>query len=268
VLSRLAGFALLVIVLVGATGGVAFGVISGKTVPITAAPWTVVVRKPAEVGEPRYAACDGVIIGPREVLTAGHCVMRGDSANPAPASDFTIEAGVSNFHHPLASDHPQNRAVSALRVMPGHIAANRLTSRNSKYATGHDLAILTLSQPLDLNGDDARAAYLPRANARPPSRATRLVMAGFGRENQYEYPNGTLNEVAKSTARRGCSTSGELCVFDTSGVCLGDSGSGLIEPGPHPTVVGVGSQASCEPALDYFVSLTDPAILRFIRTGK
>jgi hypothetical protein len=93
-------------------------------------------------------------------------------------------------------------------------------------------------------------------------------MAGFGEEEDGAYPNGTLNEVAKSTVRRACSTSRELCVFDTSGVCLGDSGSGLIEPGLHPTVVGIVSQVGCEPGPDYFVSLTDPAILRFIESAQ
>jgi len=43
--SRLAGIFLSVIVLTGSTGGMALAVVDGKTVPITAAPWTVVVLK-------------------------------------------------------------------------------------------------------------------------------------------------------------------------------------------------------------------------------
>lgn len=148
-----------------ATGGVALGVVGGRTVSITAAPWTVAVL------EYRQQRCTGVIIGRRQILTAGHCVMSGDgdSAKPLPASDFEIEAGVSNFKHPLRSDHPQWRAVRAVRVMPGYIAASKETVANEVDAVGHDLAALTLSQALDLRGDDARAAYPPPAR-RPSHR--------------------------------------------------------------------------------------------------
>jgi hypothetical protein len=141
---------------VSATGGVALGVVGGKTVSITAAPWTVVVWEPADPG--RYAACTGVIIDPSHILTAGHCVMVGNSAKPMPASDFGIEAGVSGFKHPLKSDHPQLRSVSAVRVMPGYISSSKITDSNYLAVVAHDLAVFALSRPLDLGGDDARAA--------------------------------------------------------------------------------------------------------------
>lgn len=265
--SRLAGFALLVIVFVSAAGGVAFGVVGGKTVSITDTPWTVVVR---EYGQQR---CTGVILGSSHVLTAGHCVMSGggDSAEPLPASVLAIEAGVSNFKHPLASDHPQFRAVSAVRAMPGYIATSKITWRNLSDAVGHDLVVLTLSRPLDLRGDDARVAYLPSTNTPIPSRVKRLVLAGFGDEKPTGYyENGTLNEVVKPEVARSCSTSHALCMFAaTSNICFGDSGSGAVEPGPHPTVIGILSKGteSCAPGWDYYVSLTAPAALRFIKTS-
>jgi len=236
-----------VVALFGSNVGEAIGVIGGKTISITAAPWSVVVREDGQF------VCTGVIIDPRHVLTAGHCVMYDDSATPDPAFDFTVEAGVSNFNHPLASDHPQTRTVSAERVLPGFIAANRLTDSNDLDAIGHDLAVLTLSRPLDLNGDDARAAYLPSASLRAPSGATRVMHAGFGNENPNAavYPNGDLNEIRKSTVWTVCSTSRTICVYSTSGPCWGDSGSGLIEPGQRPTVVGIESNAQpdCNPGL-------------------
>jgi hypothetical protein len=257
-----------VAVLTSAAGGVALAVVGGKTVSITAAPWTVAVR---EYGQ---QACTGVIIDPTHILTAGHCVMSGDdgdSAKPLPASDFTIEAGVSNFKHPMASDHPQSRAVSAVRAMPGYIATSKLTSSNDLDAIGHDLAVLTLSRPLDLRGADAKAAYLPTTNALIPTNAARLVMAGFGDERPTGYyENGTLNEVVKSTVEMGCSTSQVLCIYvTTGGPCYGDSGSGAVEPRPHPTVVAIYSEGvSCGSGVNSYVALTAPAALRFIRASR
>jgi hypothetical protein len=266
---RLAAVVVLVIVLISIMGGVAFGVVGGKTVSIAAAPWTVVVREPEYVGGPRYVACTGVIIDRFHVLTAGHCVVSGESAKVLAASGFRVEAGVSNFEHPLASDHPQFRSVSKVQVMPGYIRESEWNSFDQLDASGHDLAVLTLSSPLDLGGDDARAANLPSSGTPMPSSATRLVIAGFGDERSTGYySNGTLNEVTKSKVRKGC-TSRVLCVFDTTATCWGDSGSGVVEPGANPAVVGILSEAlnSCKPGVDYYMALTAPAALRFIRAS-
>jgi hypothetical protein len=270
--ARLAAVLTVVVVLLGAGAREALGVVDGKTVSIAAAPWSVVVWEGYAPGR-SYAACTGVIIDSRHVLTAGHCVMQGDSAKPLRLSAFRIETGVSNFKHPLPSDDPQSRAVSAVRVMPGYIALRGLTVRNWARQTGHDLAVLTLTRPLDLDGPDARAAALPTAllpDPTPrPTAATRLVIAGYGDEKPkagVRYQNGTLNEIVGATARKSCSTSQRLCVFATPKICFGDSGAGAVEPGPHPIVLGIFSSGreTCRSGFGYYVPLTAPTILRFI----
>jgi secreted trypsin-like serine protease len=279
VVARLVGVAVLLVVLASITSGRAFGVVRGKTVSITAAPWTVVVWEAKHAHGPKYAACTGVIIDPRHVLTAGHCAVVGESAGPMPPSEFRIEAGVSNFKHPLASDHPQFGAVRVVRVMPGYLVATTVD------AVAHDLAVLTLSRPLDLRGDDPRAAYLPSTKTPEPSRKSRLVIAGFGNEKPkagIAYANGTLNEADKPVVLRNCRGDQSLCfvwgncrdnqvlcVSLTTSACWGDSGLGAVEPGRRPTVVGIFSEAltNCMPGPDAFVALTAPAVLRFIRTS-
>jgi secreted trypsin-like serine protease len=255
------------VVFIGATG-VALGVIGGRAVPIRSAPWTVVVWERYVGG--RYAACTGVIVDPLHVLTAGHCVMVGNSAKPLPASGFWIEAGVSNFKHLLKSERPQCRAVRAVRAMPGYVAASKETVSNEVDTVGHDLAVLTLSRALDLRGDDARAAHLPTSKT-PKPWAAPVVMAGFGNERPKPggaYATGALNELVKPTVVKGCSV-GQVCVDTTSRTCWGDSGSGLVEPGSHPIVIGILSEddKNCAPGWDYFAFLTAPASLSFITTG-
>ena len=156
-------------------------------------------------------------------------------------------------------------------------------------AITHDLAVLTLSHPLDLDGPDARAARLPSASAAEPSSHTHVVFVGYGRENIKQQPDGTLNEAGGLIVHKNCTTRGALCVWSTtSAVCPGDSGGGLVEPGSPPTVVGLASQSNgavstsdctpadfthLEPSDDYpegyiFLGgdtyLGSPAALRFI----
>lgn len=271
-LARFSAIFLFAVAAMGASAGMALGVVGGRTVPITAVPWTVVIwEKSPYTGQPPYQRCTGVIIGPRDVLTAGHCVMSGNSARVLPRTSIGVEAGTSNFERLPAADHPQARSVIAVRVMPGYIAGRKLSSRNAVDVAGHDLAVLRLARPFVFKGPDVQAASLPGANTPPPG-TSELVVAGFGDEKlkgTHRF-DGTLNEALRPRLLRSCTTTRALCMYLRTNTCFGDSGSGAVEPGLVPTVVGISSVGlnECYPSRDYLVSLNAPAILRFIKTSS
>lgn len=79
---------------------------------------------------------------------------------------------------------------------------------------------------------------------------------------------GALNEVVGPTISSICSTRTMLCLFSgASGTCYGDSGAGLIEPGPHPTVIGILNliQGNCSAGLSEYAYLDSPSAIRFVQ---
>jgi Trypsin len=218
----------------------ASAVLSGKTVKIQAAPWTVAVLA---LGQ---EICTGVIIDHEHVLTAGHCLFNDSSGARIPISWFSVEAGASNINHPLESDTPQIRPVSAAHLMPGYVPTAKVKPVDALHDAGYDLAVLTLSQPFQLNTATVEAARPPKSDAPQPTRRTLLVAAACGRENPTGESDGSLNEVERPTITNYCASTLAVCTFSrTSGVCPGDSGSALVEPGTPATVVGILSQGQC-----------------------
>jgi hypothetical protein len=255
---------LCVIGLAGAVSGSAFAVRGGKRVTIRVAPWTVAVLESGRF------ECSGVIIDPSHVLTAGHCLF-GPYGDPIPASDITIEAGVSNFMDPLASDARQTRSVSIAEAMPGYQPP--FGEGEPLGAVSRDLGVLTLSSALDLGGPVARAAALPRSGAAPPAgNGSVLLSAGFGSEASCGcLADGALNEDVTPSISDSCTNGHVLCTYTAvSGTCGGDSGSGLIEPGPRPIVVGVLDTGNdgCIPGYSNYIYLGSAAVLRFIRSER
>jgi len=213
-------------------------IVGGTAIQIQAAPWTVFVQQ-------RLAAtgflCTGSIVDSSHILTAAHCVY-DDSGNLASASQLTVKAGVSNFSAPSSTDVEQDRTVSAVRVHPGY------------HWTGNvepdDVAVLTLSSPLDLSGPAAQTIALPSPNAPFPANA-QVGVAGFGKQTPTAEASGSLSWTTATVDPQGsCSSSPADGLIDNNGialcagspssaVCNGDSGSGLVTTTDPKTLIGV-----------------------------
>ncbi|GEM_PF-1541155 len=242
-------------------------VIGGTTIQVQAAPWAVFVRQTTATGS---LQCSGTIIDALHVVTAAHCV-HNLSGQEASITSLSVRAGISSYTSPAAGDAEQDRGVSSLRVHPGYVW--------STGASPDDVAVLALSDPLDLSGPAVQAVALPNPGAPLPPHSA-VALAGFGREVATSSPNGSLNWWAATTGDPdNCGGYANTVIPDadavavcasspTGAVCTGDSGSGLVTTTGVPTLVGVTSAGppGCSVAgSGVFTYVPAPEILDFIQ---
>lgn len=201
---------------------------------------------PGGVGE-----CSGVLVGPRTVLTAGHCVRSESSGRPFDVIGRTVFIGT-----------PQSRAV-ARRVRS--VAAHP-RFRPRQPSTGYDLAVLRLDRSV---GRAPAVLATPAEETRLAAPPARVVASGFGvvRDGQ---------PVARRPARRvslerlspfNCVAPGQVPTFrrvllcaasPTAGICAGDSGGPLSVAVPRggTRVIGITSlgivQSPCRSTVGVF----------------
>lgn len=88
-------------------------------------PWVAYVR----------GGCTGTLIAPDRVLTAGHCVVSGDTpASLQPAYKFDVVVGTKNFNDP---NQGERRKVTAIALHPGY-----------NTHVQNDVAVLFLDHPV------------------------------------------------------------------------------------------------------------------------
>jgi trypsin len=215
------------------------------TAPDPTGPDAVVGGKPVNEGKwedavgivffSSYVGCTGTLIGPRTVLTAGHCVVGTDVSH--------VLIGSTNWLDP---DQGELIEVDVVHEYP-----------NSQGT--YDVALLEL---------DAASTYTPRALAldcvidEHLSDGAKVQMVGFGGTNAsgVDYFNSEKNEAATTVVDKNCSEDyignvitgcndavrpgGELVAGETgTSVCYGDSGGPLyLKTADGDFVVGVASR--------------------------
>ncbi|MGH2853804.1 MAG: trypsin-like serine protease [Solirubrobacteraceae bacterium] len=249
-------------------------VVGGSPVSIEGAPWQVAVlgRIPVEYQgkeEIFYRVCGGAILGEARVITAAHCMFNPQTGVQASAKDFLVVAGSSDLANKELAE--QNVVVESVRVHP-------YFSYAAGPGTPDDVAILQLTEPLNLSGPAARAIGVVSAGPTTPSEGTQVNFSGYGLQNTTEEPNGKLYSLGMGVGlSEQCGGEADalfVCASAQSGsACLFDEGGGLTSAGPSPVLLGIlgtfegYSRESCpDGSVASFANLAAPEVRDFIES--
>ena len=250
-------------------------IVGGTQIPVTAAPWQVKVDiERAGGGE---GLCGGSIINATTVVTAAHCVT--DSAfvpnPPSPPTAITVDAGSSRFNpttgaaEPQPGDAPQRVGVTVNRVHPGYPGTFDANGSGTLDAFVDDVAVLTLSSPLDLSGPAKQPIALTAQNVASPIGATGTV-TGFGLQSESPPSmNGNLFALDESLQDTPLTPVGPLNALFVVGAapagsfCSGDSGGALQVGGAMLGIVSAGTTcAGAQP--NFYTNVSAAEIQQFI----
>jgi secreted trypsin-like serine protease len=225
--------AVLVSAFVLAVATPAEAVVGGTQAPPGRWPWMAALLRASERDAGWAQFCGGVVIGPRRVLTAGHCVLEED------ASDIHVLVGRTR----LTEQGGRRLRVKAISVFPGYVKGR---------TPSLDAAIVTLA---------ADAGVPPVALARPGQGAawapgTPAWTMGWGVLNRGVSPGGNVYYADRLRELQEPVQGDDACesVFglgfvefpyrpewvlcagvpgDLAGTCSGDSGGPLVVGGPE-----------------------------------
>ncbi len=142
-------------------------IINGQPAQITDVPWQVALVE-ADITDNRTAQfCGGSILDERWIVTAAHCVTRGNGDVLA-ADNMQILSGVTRLDTPATQPRTD---VSAIAVHPDYDSATK----------ANDIALLRLSTALDLSGPERDPIALPTQDPTQwPASGTAATISGWG----------------------------------------------------------------------------------------
>jgi len=211
-------------------------------------PSAVMVYEQSPGGDTKLRQCGGVIVAPRLVLTAGHCVChRRQASAPEGPPEYRIDAAtcaetamVRIFFYEQDPRNPEQTrgftyAERQGRVRPHPELQVRLGEQNQLLSSHADLTTIHLDEPVPIG---FRAAVLAQGPAIP---GEILMRVGFGYDNRLGSLDGR-RLVQESKVMRSLAPADGLFLFeDTEGyVFRGDSGGPCFrETRAGPRLVGI-----------------------------
>jgi protease YdgD len=143
-------------------------------------PWSSIGRVNLVFGPSHRGLCTGTLIGPRQVITAAHCLFNtrvNDWAKPQMAHFVVGQAGEKIFAHSM---------VESFVVSPDFKFRVEDRPRYDIVPTGmvrHDWAILTLRDALDLHPVPIRS--MQNGEFPTPGSSQEVALAGYGVDRQF-----------------------------------------------------------------------------------
>ena len=185
--------------------------------------------------------CTATILDQLNILTAAHCVVnQGAVRSP---NEFVIRVG--------NNDWEKGETVVAERLIPHPKFKDNPNIRN-------DIALITLTNPLKLDGKQISTACLPKGLKKMKVVGKRVVETGWGRVQKegsevHILREANLTVISKKKCKKFLHvTHKEICALSrTEEPCHGDSGSPLMIQEPRTSnyhVLGVVSTGlNCKP---------------------